>query len=353
MKLGARAFKTGVAIMITMYIATLIGFEAGFFAGTIAAATSLQPSIYRSFQTMAEQIQANILGSGIAIIIVLTAGNAPFLIGIGIVVVIGICTFFKMKEDTTFIAIIALLALMMYSADVVYLEFAGIRFTTILIGIFSAFLVNLAFLPPKYEIQLFNQISELTSDLLQWIRVTTRHLADQPALKKEIETLNTELWQLENTYLLFSEERTYSRSRGIERARKLVIFRSLISLSRKSYDLLTTLHRLDYDIEHISKDISRRILKEVDKVMHTHEKLMLMYQGRIRSKDTDPLHSVSTPDVKGLIVELINYYDEGDEEARLKLIPLASMLYDYHEEMMHCKMLMKSYLKKASDHELY
>nr|WP_289038785.1 aromatic acid exporter family protein [uncultured Allobacillus sp.] len=353
MKLGARAFKTGVAIMITMYIATLIGFEAGFFAGTIAAATSLQPSIYRSFQTMAEQIQANILGSGIAIIIVLTAGNAPFLIGIGIVVVIGICTFFKMKEDTTFIAIIALLALMMYSADVVYLEFAGIRFTTILIGIFSAFLVNLAFLPPKYETQLFNQISELTSDLLQWIRVTTRHLADQPALKKEIESLNTELWQLENTYLLFSEERTYSRSRGIERARKLVIFRSLISLSRKSYDLLTTLHRLDYDIEHISKDISRRILKEVDKVMHTHEKLMLMYQGRIRSKDTDPLHSVSTPDVKGLIVELINYYDEGDEEARLKLIPLASMLYDYHEEMMHCKMLMKSYLKKAPDHEFY
>lgn len=351
MKLGARAFKTGVAIMITMYIATLIGFEAGFFAGTIAAATSLQPSIYRSFQTMAEQIQANILGSAIAITLVLTAETAPFLIGAGIVLVIGICTFFKMKEDTTFIAIIAVLALMMDSSNVVYLEFAGMRFTTILIGIFSAFLVNLAFLPPKYEIQLFNQISELTSDLLQWIRVTTRHLADQPALKKEIEMLNTELWQLENTYLLFSEERTYSRTKGIERARKLVIFRSLISLSRKSYDLLTTLHRLDYDIEHISKDISRRILKEVDKVMHTHEKLMLMYQGRIRSKDTDPLHSVSTPDVKGLIVELINYYDEGDEEARLKLIPLASMLYDYHEEMMHCKMLMKSYLKKASDHD--
>lgn len=91
-----------------------------------------------------------------------------------------------MKEDTTFIAIIAVLALMMDSSNVVYLEFAGMRFTTILIGIFSAFLVNLAFLPPKYEIQLFNQISELTSDLLQWIRVTTRHLADQPALKKKL-----------------------------------------------------------------------------------------------------------------------------------------------------------------------
>lgn len=57
-----------------------------------------------------------------------------------------------MKEDTTFIAIIAVLALMMDSSNVVYLEFAGMRFTTILIGIFSAFLVNLAFLPPKYEI---------------------------------------------------------------------------------------------------------------------------------------------------------------------------------------------------------
>ena len=351
MKLGARAFKTGLAIMITMYVAGLFNFEAGFFAGTIAAATSLQPSIYRSFQTMAEQIQANILGAGIAIFLVLTAGNEPFLIGAGIVLVIGLCTLFKMNEDTTFIAIIAVIALMMDSSGMPYMEFAGIRFSSILIGILAAFVVNLAFLPPKYETQLFHQINKLTTDLLQWVRVTTRHLADQPAMKIEIEKLNTELWQLENTYLLFSEERVYSRTKGIERARKLVVFRSLISLSRKSFDLLTTLHRMDYDIEHISKDVSRRILKEVDKVLHTHEKLMLLYQGRIRAKDADPLHNVSKPDVKKLIEELIDYYDEGDEEARLKLIPLASMLYDYHEEMMHCKTLMKSYLGKTSDNE--
>src|SRR5690625_711166 len=131
-----------------------------------------------------------------------TVGNEFFIIGFAIIVVISICTFLRMNEDTIFIAIIAVIALMMDSTDLPYLEFAGIRFSAIMIGILSAFVVNLAFLPPKYENQLFNDINEVTNDIMQWIRVTTRHLSDQPALKKEIDRLGTELSKLENTYLL-------------------------------------------------------------------------------------------------------------------------------------------------------
>ncbi|WP_188207321.1 FUSC family protein [Alkalibacillus aidingensis] len=344
MKLGARAFKTGLATAIALYIASGFGFEAGIFAAAIAAVSSIQPSIYRSVQTIVEQLQANVIGAALAIILVITVGNEPFLIGFGIIIVIGICMAFKMKEDTTFIAIIAVIAIM-DTTELPFLEFAAIRFTSILIGIVSAFVVNLAFLPPKYETKLFDDINQTTSEILQWIRVTTRHLSNQPALKKEIERLGTDLSKVERTYHLFSEERTYSRRKGRERARKLVLFRQLINTSNKSFLVLRTLHRLDDDIENIPKEFNRRIIEEVDKTLHTHEKLILMYLGRIRKKETDPLEKVSEPNIPDLVDQLLSVYHEDDPD-RLRLLPLASTLMDYHKELIHLKKLLYSYQYK-------
>ncbi|GEN46791.1 FUSC family protein [Alkalibacillus haloalkaliphilus] len=341
MKVGARAFKTGLATVVALYVASGFGFEAGVFAAAIAAVSSIQPSIYRSVQTIVEQVQANIIGAILAIVLVLSVGNEPFIIGFGIVTVIAICMILKMKEDTTFIAIIAVIAIM-DTTEMPFLEFAGIRFSSIFIGIVSAFVVNLAFLPPKYETKLFEDINRTTSDILQWIRVTTRHLSDQPALKKEIDRLSADLSKVDQTYHLFSEERTYSRKKGYERARKLVLFRQLIHTSNKSFLVLNTLHRMDDDIENIPRDINKQIIEEVDKTLHTHEKLILMYLGRIRKKEVDPLEKIHEPDIPKLVDQLLKVYEEDDQD-RLKLLPLASTLMDYHNELVHLKKLLRSY----------
>ncbi|NIK11569.1 FUSC family protein [Alkalibacillus almallahensis] len=341
MRVGARAFKTGVATAVAFYVSLAFGLEAGLFAAAIAAVSSIQPSIYRSVQTIVEQIQANILGVALGIILVLTVGNEPFIIGFAIVTVIAICIQLRMKEDTTFIAIIAVIAIM-DTTQMPFFEFAGVRFSSISIGILSAFLVNLAFLPPKYETKLFEDINHTTSDILQWIRVTTRHLSDQPALKKEINRLGNDLSSVEQTYNLFSEERTYSQKRWYERARKLVLFRQLIHTSNKSFQVLNTLHRMDDDIENIPRKINEQVIEEVDKTLHTHEKLILMYLGRIRKKETDPLEKISEPDIPALVDQLLTVYEEDDED-RLKLLPLASTLMDYHHELLRLKRLLSSY----------
>ncbi|GEL78164.1 FUSC family protein [Tenuibacillus multivorans] len=342
MKLGARAFKTGLATAIALYVASAFGFKAGVFAAAIAAVSSIQPSIYRSIQTIIEQVQANVIGATLAIFLVLTVGNEPFLIGFGIIIVIGMCMLFKMKEDTTFIAIIAVIAIMEAPQDP-FLEYAGIRFTSILIGIVSAFVVNLAFLPPKYETRLFERLTNTTNDILQWIRVTTRHLSDQPALKKEIERLNEDITRLDQTYLLFSEERIYSRRKGYRRARKLVLFRQLIHTTKKAFNVLQNLHRLDYEIEHFNKDINAQIIVEVDKTLHTHEKLILMYSGRIRKQETYPVDQLSKPKIPDLVNQLMNEYDDKERD-RMKFLPLASNLMEYHNELVHLRKLLTSYL---------
>ena len=67
MKLGARVLKTGVAIVFALFIAELLNVPAPVFAG-IAAIFAIQPSIYRSYLTILEQIQGNLIGAAIAII---------------------------------------------------------------------------------------------------------------------------------------------------------------------------------------------------------------------------------------------------------------------------------------------
>ncbi|TFB13879.1 aromatic acid exporter family protein [Filobacillus milosensis] len=341
MKLGARAFKTGLATAIALYVVGAIDFTAGLFAAAIAAASSIQPSIYRSVQTIIEQAQANIIGAGLGVILVMTVGNEPFVIGFGIVTVIGICMLFKMKEDTTFIAIIAVIAIMEFSSDP-FIEHAGIRFTAIFIGIVSAFVVNLAFLPPKYETRLFEQINQTNNEIIQWIRVTTRHLSDQPALKKEIKRMQEDLTRIEQTYLLFSEERIYSRRKGYQRARKLVLFRQLIQTTKKAFNVLQNLHRMDYEIEHFKSEINDKIIDEIDKSLHSHEKLTLMYLGRIRKKEVDPLERLSQPDISSLVDSLMERY-EDEENDRMKFLPLASNLLEYNNELNHLRKLLISY----------
>ena len=68
MKLGARIFKTGVAIVFALFIAELLQLPNPVFAG-IAAIFAIQPSIYRSYLTVVEQIQSNLIGAMIAVLL--------------------------------------------------------------------------------------------------------------------------------------------------------------------------------------------------------------------------------------------------------------------------------------------
>ena len=65
MKLGARILKTGIAIVLALLIAQLIGLPSPVFAG-IAAIFAVQPTIYRSYLSIIEQIQGNTIGAIIA-----------------------------------------------------------------------------------------------------------------------------------------------------------------------------------------------------------------------------------------------------------------------------------------------
>jgi uncharacterized membrane protein YgaE (UPF0421/DUF939 family) len=339
---GARVLKTGLAVSVAMYVAMLFDFTSAVFAG-IAAIFSIQPSIYRSYQYIFEQLEANIIGAISAVIMVYFFGNDPVIVGFTMIIVLSVCLAFKIKHDILTVALVAVIAIM-ETTEMPILQFAGVRVASIMIGILSAFIVNLVFLPPKHETRLFKQIEQVTSEIIQWIRITSRHLSNQPTLKEEIKSLVKEITKLDHTYLLYSEEKTYSKRSGYERARKLVLFRQLIYADKKALDLLRALNRYDNEIEHAPEHLRTHLVEELDKVIAFHEQLLLICKGKISREKGLEIEEYAQIKIMNLLVELVNNKEFGlTKEEHMKFLPLAAKLMDYNDQLEHLNRLLTSY----------
>ncbi|UOQ48822.1 aromatic acid exporter family protein [Gracilibacillus caseinilyticus] len=346
MKLGARMLKTGFSITVALYIAQMLGLAAATYAG-IAAAFAVQPNIHRSFQTMLEQIYANLFGVTFGVLVVYGFGNDPIVIGLTIIIVIGLCMYFKLTENTITLAILAVLAVM-ETTEMMLFTFAGFRFSALLIGILSASLINMLFLPPKYELRLFKSIDRVTSDILQWLRISTRHLSDDPALRTEIDRIQAEVRIIDNTYLLFSEERIYRKKLRLPKMRKLIIFRQMINTSKRSLATLEAFHQYDDKVENIPKEFQDVLVDELDKIIYSHERLLLSAMGKIKKDPTRSIEDITDPDISHLVQTLINVYEKDDKD-RLALLPLAARLMEYHKETLHLQRILNSYQKFHDD----
>ena len=98
MKLGPRVIKTGIAVTLALYICSLLNLESAVFAG-MAAIFTIQPSIYRTWKQVWNQVQTNLLGAIIALIGLHFLGNDPFSIGLVMIIVIVISLKLKMADS--------------------------------------------------------------------------------------------------------------------------------------------------------------------------------------------------------------------------------------------------------------
>lgn len=337
MKLGARIFKTALAVTIALTVASLLNLPSTVFAG-FAAVFAIQPSIYQSFKITIKQLQANFIGIVTGITLAYLLGNNPIIVGVAILIVSILCRLFALEKSAVSIALIAVISVMETTTMEIY-QFGLLRFSSLMLGILSAFIVNLVFIPPKYESKLFEHIEHLTLEILQWLRVTIRHLSDDPSLKKELNRMKDELRRMDELYSLFTEEQIYLVKNRRMRARKLVIFRQLIKVSHASFELLTTIQKLDNRINIIPKDIQTKLVKEIDYIIHRHEYVMLSFNGKVKRRDQYIEQSSS---ISEFIDALLALYQKNDTDY-LIFLPLATKLMTYDHELMHLQKLLSSY----------
>ena len=132
MTLGARILKTGIAIVLALFLSQLLNASTPVFAG-ISAIFAIQPTVYRSYLSIIEQVQGNIIGAIIAVIFVLSFGNNVFIIGLAAIIVITINLKLNLEKTIT-LSVVTLIAIMESPTDD-FITFAIIRFSTVMLGI--------------------------------------------------------------------------------------------------------------------------------------------------------------------------------------------------------------------------
>ncbi|MEH7126394.1 aromatic acid exporter family protein [Bacillus sp. JJ1503] len=351
MKLGARILKTGIAIILSLFLSQVFQLPSPVFAA-IAAIFAIQPTIYRSFLSIIEQVQGNAIGALTAVVFVLLFGNDMFIIGLAAIVVITINLKLKI-ENTIGLALVTMIVIMETPSDE-FIQFALIRFSTVMLGVFSAFIVNLLFLPPKYEKKLYYGISDITEETTKWIRLTIRHASEHKLLKNDIGKMKASVRNLDHLYSMYKEERNYFKKDTIPKSRRLVIYRQMISTVKRSLDTLRKLHRFENDLQEMPLDYQNAIQQQLDCLIHHHEHIMLKFIGKVR-----PNVVFEEGDIFLNRKELFNLFISQKKEASLEdedilshNMQIISVIIDYNEQVEHLDKLITSfqtYHKKANE----
>ncbi|MCM2533860.1 aromatic acid exporter family protein [Neobacillus pocheonensis] len=341
MKLGARILKTGIAIVLSLYLGQLLHSPSPVFAG-ISAIFAIQPTIYRSYLTIIEQIQGNIIGALFAVIFVLTIGNHFVVIGLAAVIVITINLKLKL-ENNIGLSLVTLISIMETPAGS-FIPFAGIRFSTIMIGVFSAFIVNLVFMPPKYETKLYLRITITTEEIIRWIRLSTRHDFDHHQLKTDIEKLKDSSIKMGQLYVLYKEERSYFKKNKLEKSRKLVVYRQMTLAARKGLDTLKRLHRFENELLILPVDFQHSIREQLDRLIYHHEQLMLRFIGKVPNPPANTEANVCLNKKEIFNLFLHHQQENIDQNPHLyHTMQIIASIIDYGEQIEHLDTLINSF----------
>lgn len=331
MKLGARIFKTGLSITLSLYVAMFLNLEPPMFAA-IAATFAIQPSIQKSFQTILEQIQANIISAILAISFVLTFGNHPVVVGVVVIIVIALNL--KLKMESVIPLAVVTVIIIMESPTGDFITFAATRFSLILTGMLSAFIINLLFIPPKHETQLYHKIHDSTEDLITWIKLLTRHDARQKILKKDLSRLKDSSVKINNLFLLYKDERNYLKKNKFSKARKVVLFRQMLVTSNKALAILKALNRRENELHHIPEQLQTLIRTRLDCLTDYHERILLKYAGKVKTEAIDSLQEVCIG--KQELTELyMDFYkkEDIDSDVWLHLFPIIAHIVEYSDQL--------------------
>jgi uncharacterized membrane protein YgaE (UPF0421/DUF939 family) len=347
MKLGARIIKTGIAVTVSLYIATLLNLNPVIFAA-LAAVLSVQPSLYRSWQTIIDQLQANVIGAVFAISITYLLGNEPYIIGIVVMLVIATNLQFKFEKAIP-LSIITVIAIM-ESTTGNFLHFALDRFLLILTGIGSSLLVNAVFLPPKYQDKLYSKIHLTNRLILEYLRSSTMNEVETKIYREDSKKLKETLDNMRDLYTLYKEERTYFRKVRFSKTRKLVIFRKMIQCTQKGFKLLEHIEHQQRNLQLVPVELRELLQREVEILTNYHEKILLKFEGKIK---TNHPHHTPADMMEGrgqLLQSFMQLYSvqgcstiEFGQEQWIQLFPLIAKLIDYSEQLEQLDRLVENY----------
>jgi uncharacterized membrane protein YgaE (UPF0421/DUF939 family) len=227
-----------------------------------------------------------------------------------------------------------------------FLHFAVERVLMILIGITSSFIVNIAFIPPRYEDKLYVAIQDVSRDLSLYLRSgVLNELADKQH-RQDIDNLQADMKLIDQLYMFYQEERTYFRRVRYSKIRKLVLFRKMIQVLHVSLSLIKSIYKHRPELHHTPDQLNGMLQRELELLTSYHERILFKYEGKLKTKHPHHIDEEIFRGRDALLKKFMELYEQSrseNEEEWLHLFPLFSLLIDYADELERLDKMVEGY----------
>ncbi|RYL88933.1 aromatic acid exporter family protein [Sporolactobacillus sp. THM7-4] len=342
MRLGARSLKTGIAVTLALILALLLNIKPPTMAG-IAAAMATQPSVHRSFRTMIQNIQGNLIGALIAVLLVIFVGSSPVIIGLAMIMIIAIHLKFRLNATLTLSMVTVIVIMTAGTSNEAFLTHAFDRVILVGLGVGSATVVNFLLFPPNYENRLYLSILDQTTDLFKWIRLLSERASDNTKIKDELAKFDDNKLKIENYYHWYKEEREYFRSQRFVKYRRTVIFREMIAATNLLHHILKELDRNENAYRLLPDDFRKTLKEQLTGLMAYHDRVLLKFNGKIRRRQHEEQAKKDYRHKMELAGSFVNHYSQNQTDEWLDLFPLISTIVDYSQHVEHLDLLVNSF----------
>lgn len=340
MKLGARILKTGITLVLAIYICELLGFEPIIYTA-IAATLAIQPSVYRSWQYGVEQVQSNLVGATIAILFTAFIGNSPIFMAIAVMLAIGINLKLNFERTIT-LSIVTVLSIMEGGAqEPNILLFALDRFLLIFIGVFSAILVNAFLYPPKYDRQLSTKLTDIEEKMGSILRIILDNNKNEKYIRTSISELEKEIdnsWNL----LTFEEEAKigFKKKLPFSASRKLVIYKSMLETAELGIQMFGMIEKYQNTIHQDFEEINKLFQKQLNDLANYQDRIYSKFEGKIHSTHEYQQDTVFD-DASLSIYEVIDTIDKSN--LKLDVLSILLIIREYNKSLSHLDRLVNIY----------
>ncbi|WP_227551502.1 FUSC family protein [Metabacillus sediminilitoris] len=340
--LGPRALKTGISVTLALYICYFFGLEPAVFAA-IAAVFSMQPSIYRTWRQMLDQLMTNTFGAIIALLAVKFLDQTPLTIGVVLIFVILISLKLKMEGNIISLTIVTVLAIMTAPGNEDWL-YALNRFTIMMIGIFTAFLINALLFPPKFKQIYYQKVQEAFQTLSLLLRTAISDELTEKTFKENWAMLIKSREKLEEQYKIFDEEREKMAKINPLNVREIVVFKQMLKTIKQGEAVLEVID--EHYFQSKTNDEENQLFDQfLEHLIKCHEYYLLKYEGKVKIEDSDTI-SINEEELKLFFEKLLNNYKE-DPDNKMRIISVGVSVFEYAFQLQRFNKLLDSYLKKT------
>ncbi|MCA1294285.1 aromatic acid exporter family protein [Paenibacillus sp. alder61] len=282
MTFGARMLKTGLAVTLALYVVSWLNLSSPVIAA-VASIFAMQPTIYRSWRYLLDQLQTNTLGAVLAMLGGMLFSNEPIAVGLVCILVIMICLKLNMGE-TIGITLVTVVSVMEASGQ---WEFALNRFALSLIGIVSAFVINVLVMPPKPKVQYLNQIQETFHQLSLLLRTAVSDEMKETVFRSEKRKLEDKINSLNDKFKLMEEDQKKLKTPKFSDSRQLVVYKQMLKALRKGYGVLDAVEQHYFQAVVRTPEMNREFDQQLEKLIKFHEHIMLKFDDKLKPNNRE------------------------------------------------------------------